>query len=692
MIEQQIEDALLEMAAIEAFEGDEPQPDDRMDEAELMGIVDREIGAAKRLYQGGTVSDERADALDYYHAEPRGDEVPNRSKVISTDVQDVVEWILPEVIDTYAANQEAIEFDAVEDGDELQAKLETAAVSKAFWKDAGGFLVLYTAVKDALISKTGIVKITWDDAERLEREQYAGLTMQQVQALQMPQDRSRVEIAEAVQSGEVQTDLGPVPLFDIVLNRYYPDGKPCVDPVPHEEFLINSDHTSVDPSTARFADHHRPVMASDLVEMGYDINVVDSLPTDRGAISEEEAARDQDDMDLDNNEISNATRYIRLHECYVRMDMDGDGIAELYRVMCAGDSPYTLLGYEPADRIPFAVGTPWLRTHKHDGYSVYDRMRWIQDQKTALMRNIIDNQYHANNQRLEVVQGKVNLDDVLSSRPGAAIRVKERGSVSPIPSQPIGPAAFTLLEYMDKRRSETTGVNPDQAAQNQLMGGDTAHGVERLMSAKEKLVGLVVRLMGETLIKGIWVQLRELLKKHGTTMDMKFNDRWVQFDPASWRYRASTTINVGTGAGDKMRKQAAMTQVLAYQEKLAMHPMGAMLIGPDNVYQALDDWTKASDLSGADKYFVDPSSPRGQQKLAQMQNKPKEPDVLEKIAMLEAQSKMMAEETKRMKAQQDAMLRARDLDLKELKITEDTANKMTELEVVHTTNVPESRV
>ncbi len=690
----------LEMNMAQAgFEDLPMREDDDLDDTVIKSIIESEIKDAIG-YQGGELADQRAEAMDYYHGQERGDEIPGRSAVISMDVADVVEWILPEVIDTYASNPEAITFDAVEEGDEAQAEIESEYVASVYWKQCNGFLTSYSAVKDALMQKNGVVKIIWRDDERVEREEYEGLTGNQVRSLQMTSD-SRIEILEITENAPVvmldgtSTEM----TFNIVLNRYHPNGKPEVMPVPPEQFLVNRDHNSILLGDARFVAHRFVRTASELIEMGFDADRVDELPTYDFAETEDELAREEaslsDDYGNYNDSPDRSQRPIQIYECYVNMDLDDDGIAERYQVMAAGSVNVDILSYEPSDRVPFAAGTPWLITHKFHGQSVFDRIKQIQDLKTSLWRNIMDNIYLQNNSRTGVVKGKVNLDDLLTSRPGGIVRMEEPGMLEQIKSPPLGPEAYTMLEYMDKRRSESTGISPDQAASNQLVGAETAHGIERLMSAKEKLVGLVQRLLGETLFKEIWLQLRELLMKNQSAVPAKINGAWHSIDPSSWRHRQNTTIAVGTGTGDKLKIQSALQSVLSFQEKLAMNPAGALLLSPKKGYNALDDFCKASGLRSAEKYFIDPESEEGQAVVKNL-DKPKEPEMLEKIAMLEAQVKQQAEANKLQIAQiqnaTKAQIELAKLELQREKITEDTMNKMTELELEYSQDVPEARV
>jgi hypothetical protein len=207
------------------------------------------------------------------------------------------------------------------------------------------------------------------------------------------------------------------------------------------------------------------------------------------------------------------------------------------------------------------------------------------------------------------------MDDLLVSRPGGNIRVKRLDSITPLQTPQIGTVAFDMMRYLDEIRAGRTGVSPEGNATPQNIGNKVgSEGVERLMTAKEELVGLIIRVIAETGIKPLCIKIRDLAKRHIDTMeDFQFRGQWTQINPASWIERNTTTVRVGTGSGNHQQQLQAVMQVAAMQEKIMAMPGGMEMVPPNKIYSTLDDLCKFSGLTGAERYFIDPASEKGQQ-------------------------------------------------------------------------------
>jgi hypothetical protein len=135
-------------------------------------------------YSSGKLSNMRQKAEYYYLGIPKGDlsppEVEGRSKIVSTVVRDTIEGMLPVLMRTFASGDKIVEFEAETEDDEKSAQDATNLINYIFHKKNKGYQVLYTAIKDALLQKAGIVKVWWDDRVVETREQYKGLNDQQL--------------------------------------------------------------------------------------------------------------------------------------------------------------------------------------------------------------------------------------------------------------------------------------------------------------------------------------------------------------------------------------------------------------------------------------------------------------------------------------------------------------------------------
>ena len=347
-------------------------------------------------------------------------------------------------------------------------------------------------------------------------------------------------------------------------------------------------------------------------------------------------------------------RLIEVSECFLQMDIDETGISKLMKITVAGgDTPTDLIQVEEIESMPWVSTTTFLMSHKFRGLSITDRLMEIQNQKTAIWRNINDNMYLQNNQRTAVVEGQVNLDDLLVSRPGGIVRTKRIDAIQPLVTPPLGPDAYNMMEYLDKVRAGRTGVDPDGGASPENIGDRVgSEGVERMMNAKEELVGLIIRVVAETGIKPLCTKIRNLSVKHvDSVIDFRFRGQWEQINPGKWLDRTMCTVRVGTGTGNHNSQLVALNQVMAIQEKLMQAP-GQYLVDFQQAYTTLDDFCKLSGLNGATRYFIDPNSKEGQQRKQMIEEQSKENSQKEEqIQMAMAKSQLDLAKAEQDKAQ-----------------------------------------
>ncbi|RLD03266.1 MAG: hypothetical protein DRI65_13240 [Chloroflexota bacterium] len=634
-----------------------------MDKQEQERYVLNVVGAELVDAINGTYSDEinknQENALDYYLGNLPGSAEEGRSQVISTDVADAIELLLPMIVKQMVSRGPIISFNAIHEQDEEQAELETQYVHDVFMSDNTGFLNIYTFVKDALMQKNGIMKVYFDDTPEITNEEYSGIN--ELQAQQLLSD-PEVELLGSTVVGQIPGPQGMIKLVDIELERTCNKGKVVIETIAPENFRVNSDHNSLDLQEARFTAHVSLQTRSELLEQGYDEEIVSQAAAGSSDTFQRKyrfyAQGEEITGEYGTASEDSSQDLIEVSECCMRLDIDEDGIAELVRVVVLGnESAYAILDIEEIEENPFVSSSCIIMPHKFMGLSIYDRLKMIQDQKTSLWRNILDNLYLQNNREKEVVDGKVNLDDLLVSRPGGIKRVSEPGMIRELAVQPIGQEAQQMLTYLDQVKVARVGVSPDTAGNPLPVGNDTAHGIERMMSAKEEMTGLMIRAVAETGLKAAYIMIRNLLVRHKDTQESyKFQGKWAMVNPSDWGPRSKTTVNVGSGTGDEIRKQSAITQVLAYQAQALQLPEQVM-VGPAQVFNAMDTFCKVSGLTTADEYFLNPDTDEGKQKQEGMDKQAAEAKHKEdeaKQTMLQAQNIMAQAELLSSKAEIEA--------------------------------------
>lgn len=149
--------------------------------ADVQTIVGAARADALASMSAARLAEERADALDYYMGNMNADmpAEPGRSKTVSTDVADTIEGLMPSLMDIFVGSDEVVRFEPAGPDDEDAARQETDYVNHVFMQQNPGFMVLYGFIKDALLSKVGIVKVWWEEREEEQRETYYDLSEDQ---------------------------------------------------------------------------------------------------------------------------------------------------------------------------------------------------------------------------------------------------------------------------------------------------------------------------------------------------------------------------------------------------------------------------------------------------------------------------------------------------------------------------------
>ena len=624
-----------------------------MDERTLRRIVQEEINTAVG-YIGGDVSEQRRKAMDYYLGDAFGNEQEGRSQVVSTDVQDVIEAVMPEFLEIFAGGDQVVRFEPEGPEDEPFADQATDYCNFIWEKDNDGFGNTHDWIKDALLQKNGVVKVWWEDAEETKRETLQDINTLGLEAL-LAEDG--IEIIEQTQKDVPPELIEYAPdgnLWDITLTRTLERGRVQVETIPPEEFLIA--RRSVSLRDAEFTCHKTRKTQSDLLQMGYPEEVIRNIPShDEQDYNEERVSRFDDDEwpELDDS-LDPAMREIWLYECYLKVDWDGDGITELRQVTVAGPG-WEVLENEAVDDHPFASITAVRMSHKFFGRSLADLTMDIQLIKSTVQRQLLDNMYFVNNGR-NAISNKVELDDYLVSRPGGAVRVdtdgpEVAGHIAPVVTQSLGNYAYPLLEYFDGVRETRTGVTRLNQGLDPESLNKTATGINQLLGRTQRRILLIARVFAETGFKDAFKKILRLVVTHQERERViRLRNEWVPMDPRAWNAEMDLTVTVGLGYGTKEQQLMLFERILQSQMTIVQMQGGVQgpLVRAENVYETLKKWLKAGGEKDVDAFFTDP-------KQAQMipQQEPPDPKLIEvQGKQEEAMQKLQIEQHKLAQEQQ----------------------------------------
>jgi hypothetical protein len=591
----------------------------KMNDRALQVMLSAQNHDAMAAVNASKLSLARSDALAYYQGDMSKDmpSIDGRSQAVSMDVADTIEGMMPQLIDIFCGSDEVVRFSPTGPEDVAAAEQETDYVNHVFMNKNPGFLVLYSMIKDALLSKVGVVKVWWETFDKYAKETYTDKTDDEFALIVADPDIEVIEhIAHEIDAGPGQP---PVTLHDVTVQKKSSYACARVMGVPPEEFGIERSARSIRDANYCF---HKVVDRSeaDLIEMGYDKEQIKRLPTWRAWVNTEEINRDTVDEHANAGaapeEMNSAARTIEVIEHYVRMDYQGNGRVGLYRVVTGGVQGEVLkLRGKPdiaeIDVVPFAAMTPVIITHRFFGRSIADLVMDIQRIKTALLRANLDNAYMANNPRVEVSEAHASddtLDDLLVSRPGGIVRTRMPGGLNWQVVPTIGSHIYPLLEYMDATREWRTGVTRQgQGIDANALQNQSATAVNQVFTQAQARVKLIAKIFAETGIRDLFWLLHATIKKHADKPDVvRLRNAWIPIDPRNWKTREDISVQVGLGSGSKAERMAHMMAVISLQKE-AMGAGLTSLVNIKNLHNSAKQVTKLLELN-PDDYFTDPGS------------------------------------------------------------------------------------
>ena len=596
------------------------------------------------------LSADRLRATEYYRgvmADTPAD--AGRSQMVTRDVRAQIKKVLPSVMRTIFAADEVVEFQPVAEGDEDAAQQASDYVNRVVMAECNARDAIYDAIHDALLLRNGILKWWHDEKPEVSISKHSGLTQEQLADLAADDDVEVLEHDEAPSIIEIEGQPVELMLHSVKIRRTTTTGKICAAAVPRERFLIHPDAVSIEDSL--LTGEKTEVTRSDLVAMGYDRKLVDGLSM---ADEDDEESDTRRDVATDGQEAHRPNEAIDYYDLYIRVDMDGDGIAELRHMVFAGGlGEKNLLEDDEVDEVQFCDVCVMRQPHQWEGTSLFDDLHDIQRTKTSLLRQTLDNFYWQNNPQPIVQQGIVeNLDAVMSPDFGAPIFVKRntdvRAALGFTQTPFVAADSFGMMEYMDAEAQDRTGVSDASAG----LAPDALQNMTAKASAMIEQAGIgQTEMMVRNVAEGLRTFFRGILRLSIRHQDIKrtvrLRDEWVDVDPSHWNAGMDCTVNTGLGAGTRERDMMMMQQVIALQEKLlAGFGPDNPFVKPENVSAAIIKLAESAGLKTPALYFNEPDEGEVEGMLEKLRNRP-DPKQMEMQANMELEkAKLQADEKK----------------------------------------------
>lgn len=540
----------------------------------------------------------------------------NKSTYVSTDVRDAVMLTLPSLIRLFAASENVVNLVPRTEADVDAAAQQTDYINFVFWQDNPGFLILYGAFKDALTVRTGFVKWWTDDHHEKRRKTFVNLTTPQVQMLQMQDQTARL-----VHLGQQDPTTGT---FDEVVFEYVVD-KPIVRVmgVPPEEMRLDRYARSF--STSRIVGHERVVPVEDLTAMGY---------------AREQCMDHLQSQDIHNftmeSQLRNPGRYMSTRvgdgvlygEWYIKIDRDGDGVAEL-RYICTMGEDHEIVHDVEANRVKFAVFGCDPISHTIVGDSLADYVQDIQRFKTNMMRGTLDSLAESINPKTAVNELLTDLDDAINDDLGAVIRVRgnPNDAVQFLTVPFAGQQTLPILELMNDVLQRRTGLSDAaKGLDPKQLQSSTRVGVEAIINGQQERTELIARVLAETGFKDLFSGLyNEIAEAPNQRRTVRINGKWTPIDTSTFDASMGVEVNSTLGKGSDSLRLLALQQIKQTQEQI-MQQFGVSnpVVGIAQYLNTITDMLALSNIKNVGRYFQTPSP----QILQAIAAQPKEPDAM----------------------------------------------------------------
>jgi hypothetical protein len=466
-------------------------------------------------------------------------------------------------------------------------------------------------------------------------------------------------------------------LHDIKVRRRHKKGRVKVECVPVEELLVSRIGRDLD--TCPLVAHRSLKTFSDLTKMGYSDEQLEEVGGlgDTFMMNFEATVRNPAINSLSEQAVNDdeSAKRVVYNEAYIHIDKDGDGIAELRKVCMIGE---TVLHDEVVDEVPFAILCPDPEPHCIIGGSVADQTMDIQLLMSAIVRNVMDSLAQSIHPRTAVVEGQVNMDDVMNVETGAVIRMRAPGMVQAFAEPFVGQPAMAIIQWLNEVKAKRTGIVPAAAGLDpDVLQSTTKSGVDATVQGAQERTEMTARLFAEGGIKRMMRGILRLVCRHQDQPRMvRLRGKWVEADPKSWDADMDVITHVALGRGTDGQRLQALALIATKQEGCIQ------LAGADNPVADLSNlsntYTKMTEMAGfknSEEFFKRVNMQQVQAQQAQKQPPPDPNMVVAQAqqAKVQAQIQMdqMQQQLDQARLQMDSQKAQADAQAKQAQIASD---------------------
>ena len=622
----------------------------KLSDNSIVTLVDQQVGNSVG-YADSELSTERAKIIDYYNGTLPKPAHDGNSKYVSLDVYDAVESLKAALLETFSAGTRTVKFAPQNEDDVELAKMCTEYTDYVVHRQNDMFNVMSTAIHDALIARAGVVKVFWENSTETDYEEFEDITETELDML-LAQDN--VELVESTTD-----DIG---LTSGTIGIERDTSQVVIENVAPEEFLIESQAKSLEDVT--FCAHRTKKTLSELRLEGYSEKLIDKIGdhTDVDFETDPEVLARFDNIGNFRNGSSDhqdQVRSVMVYEAYILLDVEGTGIAELYKVIKAGN---VLLEKEKVNRKPFVTFVPLPTPHSFYGNNFADKVVATQNARTVLTRSILDHAMITNNPRYTVVKGGLsNPRELIDNRLGGIVNTTRPDAISPMLQAPLNPFIFQTIKMLDEDMEDTTGVSKMSQGLNKdaISKQNSAAMVEQLATMSQQRQKIIARNFASQFMKPLFHMVYNLVCENEMQEKMvELSGSYVVCDPRKWKEKRDVQIELHLGYGEQ-EKEA--TKYLNMHTLLTNDPNLAAMYQQPNQYELAKKIMELSGVKEVSNYLTNPEN-----------IEPPQPDPAAEMQMQMAQKQLELQERQtaiaEMKAQVDSQISQMKIELEKAKI------------------------
>jgi hypothetical protein len=571
-----------------------PKP---LSDTEIRNVVRTAIEEAVE-YVESSVAPERERGMRYYQGKCDIGHEQGRSKIVATKIRDTIRQIKPSLMRVFLQSDKPVEFHG-SNSQQAQAAENASEYCSIVFGRQGGYKLLQDVFHDSLLCKNGVAKVFFDPEEKQEIIEYANLTDQEMMVVA---SNPELEILEHA-TQEIVGGNAILTTHDLKVVKTIQTGQIKMEAVPPEQFFVDPGASCVE--DAYVIGQRMEMTLGELVEMGFKWEEVEGLDGVDGRADQE--AFERVGYDDEREGLDPSTRSVMVTEAYMKVDAEGSGMPQPHKFLMGGTS-YKLLSHEPWDDVPYINFCADPIPHSFFGQSIADILFSEQDSATVIMRGILDNTALVNNPRLEILDGAVNIDDLLNNEIGGIVRTKQQASITPMAVPFVAGQTLEALSYLDRNCEAKTGVNSASNGLNPdvLKANSSATAAQAMVSANNATLELMARNLAEGGVSHLFRRILKMVVENvpDEIMMRISGNNFVQFDPTQWDSEMDVQVNVGLGTGNEQQKLMALQQAMSAQEKVVAQ-FGLMngIVGPKELVNTIADMLRLAGVQNADRYF-----------------------------------------------------------------------------------------